>query len=63
MGKKTTDEVQFTPNIRYLPQHLVQKLGNQERNLGKKPVHFNFRKSIVQQQAFENSEYNPFGTV
>jgi len=59
--KHSPDEVQFLPNKQRTQQHSIQrsKLGKSN----KKKVQFNFHPSSFEQQAFENTEYNHFGTV
>jgi hypothetical protein len=59
--KRSPDQVQFSPNKQCFQQHSIQKskLGKSD----KKKVQFNFHPSTFEQQAFENTEYNHFGTV
>jgi len=61
--KYSPGEVQSSPNEQCFQQHSIQKLENQSEKSNKKKVQFNFHPSTFEQQAFENTEYNHFGTV
>lgn len=61
--KRSPDQVQFSPNKQCFQQHSIQKLEKQSEKSNRKKVHFNFHPSTFEQQAFENTEYNHFGTV
>jgi len=61
--KRLPDQVQFLPNKQRFQQHSMKKLEKQSGKSNKKKVQFNFHPSIFDQQAFENTKYDHFGTV